>query len=194
MNMALQSRRRCLIGILAFFVMGVVGCANDDRGDLERYVGEVLARPGGQIEPLPPIKPYERYLYVSADANARDPFASFRAEKGPQRVAVSPEQDPRQKAYTDEILAHNREELENFELDSLRMVGTLKDDAVLWAIIRDTSGTVHRVQVGNYLGQNYGKIIEILDDHLELREVVKDSSGLWEERRATLTLNEAGTL
>ena len=74
------------------------------------------------------------------------------------------------------------------------MVGTLKDDAALWAIILDTTGTVHRVQVGNYLGQNYGKIIEILDDHLELREVVKDSSGLWEERRATLTLNEAGNL
>lgn len=172
----------------------LTGCGSDDRSDLERYVGEVLARPGGQIEPLPPIKPYERYLYAAADANARDPFASFRAEKDTQRVAVAPEQDPRQKAYTDEILAHNREELENFELDSLRMVGTLKDDAALWAIIRDTTGTVHRVQVGNYLGQNYGKIIEILDDHLELREVVKDSSGLWEERRATLTLNEAGNL
>jgi type IV pilus assembly protein PilP len=184
-------RRAATVAILA---LTMVGCANDDRSDLERYVGEVLARPGGQIEPLPPIKPYERYLYVSSEANARDPFASFRAEKNTQSVAIAPEQDPRQKAYTDEILAHNREELENFELDSLRMVGTLKDDAALWAIIRDTTGTVHRVQVGNYLGQNYGKIIEILDDHLELREVVKDSSGLWEERRATLTLNEAGNL
>jgi len=119
---------------------------------------------------------------------------AFGPKKNTQSVAIAPEQDPRQKAYTDEILAHNREELENFELDSLRMVGTLKDDAALWAIIRDTTGTVHRVQVGNYLGQNYGKIIEIFDDHLELREVVKDSSGLWEERRATLTLNEAGNL
>ena len=182
------------VGFATTLALVTTGCANDDRSDLERYVGEVLARPGGQIEPLPPIKPYERYLYVSAEASARDPFASFRAEKDTQRVAIAPEQDPRQKAYTDEILAHNREELENFELDSLRMVGTLKDEATLWAIIRDTSGTVHRMQVGNYLGQNYGKIIEILDDHLELREVVKDSNGLWEERRATLTLNEAGNL
>ena len=188
------TRHACRASAIALLTLIIAGCMNDDRSDLERYVAEVLARPGGQIEPLPPIKPYERYLYVSAEASARDPFASFRAKKDTQRVAVSPEQDPRQKAYTDEILAHNREELENFELDSLRMVGTLKDDAALWAIILDTTGTVHRVQVGNYLGQNYGKIIEILDDHLELREVVKDSSGLWEERRATLTLNEAGNL
>jgi type IV pilus assembly protein PilP len=194
MNEISMTRHARRVGGVLVLTLVIAGCVNDDRSDLERYVAEVLARPGGQIEPLPPIKPYERYLYVSAEASARDPFASFRAEKDTQRVAVAPEQDPRQKAYTDEILAHNREELENFELDGLRMVGTLKDDAALWAIILDTTGTVHRVQVGNYLGQNYGKIIEILDDHLELREVVKDSSGLWEERRAKLTLNEAGNL
>lgn len=186
-------RRMANVSALAACVL-LAACARDDRSDLERYVAEVLTRPGGQIEPLPPIKPYERYLYAAGTPGARDPFVSFRTERQAERVDVAPEQDPRQKAFTDEILAHNREELEGFELDSLRMVGTLSNQGALWAIIRDTSGTVHRVQVGNYLGRNYGKIIEILEDHLELREVVKNANGLWEERRATLALNEAGNL
>jgi type IV pilus assembly protein PilP len=56
--------------------------------------------------------------------------------------------------------------------------------------VRDPTGTVHRVQVGNYLGANYGKILNIQEDRIDLREIVKDSQGLWEERQATLALSE----
>ena len=165
------------------------GCVNRDKSDLENYVAEVLSRKGGQIEPLPPIKPYERYLYQSAQAGLRDPFTPFMEEEQKQEeVAAAP--DAEQQAYNDEILAHNREELKGFELDSLRMVGTLQDADELWGIVRDNSGTVHRVQVGNYLGRNFGKILDIQDDKIELREIVKDDDGRWEERDASLALSE----
>ncbi|MGH8597094.1 MAG: pilus assembly protein PilP, partial [Gammaproteobacteria bacterium] len=98
--------------------------------------------------------------------------------------------DAAQQQYTDEIAAHNSEELENFELDSLRMVGTLQDSAELWGIVQDNAGTVHRVQVGNYVGRNLGKILNIQEDRIDLREVVKDADGRWEERQATLALAE----
>lgn len=179
---------RTLVVLVASFT--VTGCVSRDKSDLETYVAEVLQRPGGQIEPLPPIRPYERYLYRAAETGRRDPFIGFQGAVTTAKVEVSREQDAEQQRYTDEILAHNREELENFELDSLRMIGTLQDVDQMWAIIRDTQGTVHRVQIGNYLGRNYGKIIEILEDRLELREVVRDTNGRWEERPASLALNE----
>ena len=165
------------------------GCVNRDKTDLENYVAEVLSRKGGQIEPLPPIKPYARYLYQSADKQLRDPFTPFQ-ELEAQKEEVAPATDALQQAFADEIMAHNREELEAFELDSLRMVGTLRDNDELWGIIRDNAGTVHRVQIGNYLGRNFGKILDIQEDRIDLREIVKDADGRWEERQASLALLE----
>lgn len=180
------------VGRIGFiFVIGIaVGCVNRDKSDLDNYVAEVLQRPGGQIEPLPPIRPYQRYLYQSADAKLRDPFQTFLNKAPDQEVALEHRNDAVQQRYADEISAHNREELEGFELDSLRMVGTLQNNDELWGIIQDNAGTVHRVQIGNYLGRNYGKILNIQEDRIELREVTKDPDGRWEERQASLALNE----
>lgn len=188
MNRAHNRPYRSTLLVLAISGM-LVGCVSKDMSDLESYVEEVLALPGGKIEPLPPIKPYERYLYQSAEKHLRDPFESFVTEEPKEEVAAAGN-DAEQQRYNDEILAHNREELENFELDSLRMVGTLENDEELWGIILDNGGTVHRIQVGNYLGRNYGKILNIQEDRIELREIVKDSEGRWEERQANLALTE----
>lgn len=157
--------------------------------DLQQYVASVLARKGGQVEALPAIKPYERYLYQSADKNARDPFQPALQQESKILPSTSGDTE-QQKKYNDEIMAHNSEELEAFELDSLRMVGTLQSDSELWAIVVDSTGTVHRVQIGNYMGRNFGKVLDILEDRIELREIVKDADGNWEERNASLALAE----
>ena len=182
-------RARIIPLMLASAGLALGGCVNRDKSDLEDYVAQVLSRKGGQIEPLPPIKPYERYLYQSADRQLRDPFTPFMQLEA-QREEIAPAADAAQQALTDEITAHNREELENFELDSLRMVGTLRDDSELWGIVRDSGGIVHRVQIGNYMGRNFGKILDIQEDRIELREIVKDGDGRWEERQASLALLE----
>ena len=173
------------IALAATLLLG--GCVNKDMSDLENYVQEVLARPGGRIEPLPPIKPYERYLYQAGSMELRDPFRSFLIREE-EKKPITPADDPEQRKYATEILTHNREDLEQFELDALRMVGILEDKKILWGIVQDTTGVVHRVQVGNYLGRNYGKILNIQEDRIDLREIVKDSEGRWEEREATLAL------
>ena len=69
-----------------------------------------------------------------------------------------------------------KEELEAYSLDTLRMVGTLTNAKGLWGLIKAKDGTIHRVQVGNHMGQNYGKIIRILEDKIELMEIVPDIS------------------
>ena len=89
-----------------------------------------------------------------------------------------------------EMLTHNAEELERSELDSLRMVGIMENNDELWGIIRDFAGAVHRIQIGNYMGTNFGKVLNIQEDRIDLREIVKNPQGRWEERQATVALSE----
>jgi len=178
---------RAIFGLSASLLLA--GCVSSDISDLSSYVDEVLARPGGHIKPLPEIKPYEAYAYQSASADTRDPFRLFY-----QKAVPTDDTEVVDSGLTEEmereIRSRNREELEQFELDSLRMVGTLEDTDENWGIIRDPDGTVHRVKVGNYVGVNIGKIINIFEDRIELREIIQDSRGRWEERQAAIALFE----
>lgn len=176
---------RAMLVVLAASLTGLGGCVSRNMGDLEVYIEDTLARPGGRIEPLPEIKPYQAYSYESGMANARSPFNLFYQQSESEVV----DDDAGLTAEMErELRYRNREELERFELDSLRMVGTLEDGSDNWAIIRDPGGVVHRVQVGNYMGTNVGKITDIFEDRIELREIVKDGEGRWQERAAAIAL------
>ncbi len=175
------------IALASMLLLG--GCVSRDISDLESWTQEVLTRPGGRIQPLPEIKPYEAYAYASGEANARDPFEPFYQKRQAEEV-VQQENVGLTKEMEAEIKNRNREELEQFELDSLRMVGTIENPDDNWAIISDPGNVVHRVRVGNYMGRNIGKIVNIFEDRVELREIVQDSTGRWEERQAAIVLVE----
>jgi type IV pilus assembly protein PilP len=172
---------------IIFLASFLAGCISNDISDLEARVSEIMSRPGGEIEPLPEIKPYDAYAYKSAEAGARDPFEPFYIEKQqPEEVVDSGLTEEMER----EIKNRNREELEGYELDSLEMVGTIDSEEENWGIIKSPEGTVHRVRVGNYMGRNIGKITNIFEDKIELREIIKNSQGRWEERVAAIALAE----
>ncbi len=184
----MRTGRGCLrLAMLSVIAMVAAGCVSRDISDLEQYTKEVIARPGGRIEPIPEIKPYEAYTYESGKVGARDPFQLFyvktEEELAAQDSGLTPEMEK-------EIRHRNREELELYELDSLRMVGTLEDTGAQWGIVRDPTGTVHRIRVGNYMGKNVGKILNIYEDKIELREIIRNPVGQWEERPASIALAE----
>ena len=180
------SRSEIYRTFLIVLALVLTGCVSSNKSDLENQVKDILARPGGRIEPIPEIKPYEAYAYQSGQEGARNPFQLF-YEKSEAEVADAKDSGLTE-AMEKEIKFRNREELESYELDSLRMVGTLEDQSNQWGIVRDPEGTVHRVRVGNYLGRNIGKILNIYEDRIELREIVKNSDGRYEERQAALAL------
>lgn len=159
----------------------LVGCGNQSMSDLHAYSEQVLARKSKKIEPLPEIKPYEVYTYQSS--RNRDPFEPLFQDVPEQAPLVS---NSKIKPDTN----RNREELEAFALDSLRMVGTLEQKDQTWGLVVNPDGTVYRAQVGNYVGKNHGKIISILEDRIELTEIVPDGLGGYEERDAALALTE----
>lgn len=173
---------RSLTVVLMFMLPGITACSSDDVSDLTKYIQEVKARPKGAIEPLPETKIVESFIFQPE--GLRDPFRPTEKsteDAGPDLAGVSgikPDTERR------------KEELEAYSLDTLRMVGTLKDLQGLWGLVRTKDGTIHSVRVGNYMGQNYGKIIRILEDKIELMEIVPDKPGTWREQQATLALVE----
>ena len=189
-----RSNNTCsLCGLLLVIAAALTGCVNRDISDLERYAVQVNARPPRTpVEPLPEVQIPETYVYQSGDATPpkRDPFESFIKAAAAASSKAAKVADPKTEALRKEIEGRNPEELEGFDLDALRMVGTLQDNNQLWAIIVDRTGTIHRVQVGNYLGRNFGKIQSISEDKIELREIVSTPDGGLEERPASIALAE----
>ena len=171
----------------------LAGCGGGSDADLRSYVAEVKTRPGGPIEDLPPIAPYVGYTYPCDGAvPCPDPFEPFFLE--PPDPCSNPNA-PECRPGTDVSgpspnFDRNREELESYPLDGLRMMGTLEKGDQFWAILRSPDSIIHRVQVGNYIGQNHGKIVEITEDKIALQEIIPNGRGGWEERDAELALAE----
>ena len=70
------------------------------------------------------------------------------------------------------------------------MVGTMKKDSHLYALLRTPENTLYRVKKGDHMGQNFGLVIAIQDSSIEIREIVQDGVGDWTETKATLALQE----
>jgi hypothetical protein len=103
-------RSTLIIALLTAACIAGTGCVSRDKTDLEDYVTSVLQRPGGRIDPLPPIKPYEAYLYQSGELGLRNPFRSFfDIERAKQKLEPN-ETDEGQKALLTEMLTHNAED------------------------------------------------------------------------------------
>jgi type IV pilus assembly protein PilP len=170
---------RWLAVILTATLLG--GCASRDMSDLQAYVEEVKARPPSGISPPPEPVEVETYLYVAGDR--RDPFTPDTAAEEQVQTVVSSGIMP--------DVNRRKEELEFFPLDSLRMVGTLEQSGQLWALVKTKEGTIHRVTVGNHMGRNYGKIVEISEDKIKLVELVQIGSG-YQEQEAEISLGEGG--
>lgn len=167
-----------LVGVL---VLGLVGCSGRaDHQDLKDYIAETKRRPKGQIEPLPSFRPYKAFTYSAM--TLRSPFDPPVEEKKRLVAASSSNVKP--------DLSREREYLESFNLSGLSMVGTLEKDGILWALVTDAEGGVHRVTVGNYMGKNHGKIVAATGSQLELVEIVSDGLKGWLERPRTIKLQE----
>ena len=166
--------------ILALGVMAA-GCTGNDLSDLQAYVQEVRGRGEAPIDPIPEIKQPEFYAYRSRAEELRDPFT-------PELPKEETAQSGGNGLKPDEL--RQKEELEVFPLDTLRMVGTVARDDSQWALVQNKEGIIFRVKPGNYMGQNHGRITAVFDDRIELVEIVPDRAGGYVEQTAQLSLGE----
>jgi type IV pilus assembly protein PilP len=169
--------------VAALAALGLLsGCAEDELADLKSHVAEVKARQKVSVEPLPEIKTVSPFLFNPAESH--DPFKPIEKSDEAETTAADNGIHP--------DLSRPKEQLEDYELDTLRMVGTVKMAGSLWALVRAADGTIHRVRVGNHMGRNFGRITRIGEGGIELVEIVPDAQGGWLERAAMMSLTEAG--
>ncbi len=158
----------------------VTACGGADFSDLDAFMAEKRARPGGIIAPIPTFKAYEAFGYSAT--TLRSPFERpIEVRDIAQLQAVSAIKPDENRA---------KEFLEQFTFDSLRMVGTIDRAENSWVLVRDPEGGVHRVTVGNYLGRHHGKITETTETYVAVIEIVSDGSeDGWVERPRTIKLS-----
>ena len=161
-------------------ILSLAACGTDEFDDLQKFVKESGADMRGNIEKPPEIKPYEPFNYRNPD-NLPDPFRPAKKVSPQAGHAASLTEGPAQ---------HDPEDLESYALESLKMVGFVHINGVANAIISSPDGKIHHVRIGNYMGQNFGKITSITESEIMLQEKVLDSSGAWSDRTSTLELQE----
>lgn len=155
------------------------GCGGEEFQDLRDFVKNAGADMRGKVEPPPDIKPYEPFTYEN-DAGIPDPFK-------PRK------QDARNANRSGQNLPNldrPKEELEDFPLESLKMVGYLFQKGVGHAVIRSAEGKIYRIKAGNYIGLNFGQVISVTETEIKIKEMVQDSVGDWSERESSLLLVE----
>ncbi len=155
-------------------IPALVTACSDPLADLRGEIERAKARPGGRIEPLPEVRPYVSVEYTMADE--RSPF--------------TPGTDPQSAGGLRPDSDRPREYLEQFPLDTLGMVGTLTLGGVQYGLVRTQDGLIHRVVVGNHLGQNDGRIESINQANIGVVEIVPDGLGGYVERQAGLALSD----
>lgn len=163
-------------GVVCAVLAGLVaaGCSGG-QSDLQKWIADTKKKPGGRIQALPEVKPYETYVYAAG--KLRSPFQPQGAG-GAGQASLRPSS------------RRNREFLEGFSLDTLRMVGTFKVGGSFYGLVQSKDGLVHKVQPGNYLGQNDGKVTEITGGKISLVEIIPDGLGGYIERPASLALSD----
>ncbi len=150
------------------------GCGAASHQDLREWMSEQGKGAKGRLDPLPTIRPYESFAYNAFDLP--DPFKPRKIEPNKSTSKLAPD------------LTRRREPLEAFPLESLAMVGTIEKGKALYALVKTPERDIYQVRQGNYLGQNYGVIVDISDSELKLKELVQDGAGDWAERSSALNL------
>jgi type IV pilus assembly protein PilP len=171
--MSHANNSKTLIAGCVVAALSLAGCG-DGLDDLRTQIEQAKLRPGGRITPLPEVVPYESYAYTMA--GERSPFMQSLAGE----TAGGPRPDSKRP----------REYLEQFPLDTLKMVGTLNLGGSDYGLVQTKDGLIHRVLPGNHLGQNDGRITSVNDARIAVVEIVPDGLGGYIERQAALALSD----
>jgi type IV pilus assembly protein PilP len=164
--------------LLSILLLGFVlaACDGGDGDDLDQYMRDATKDVKPRVKPLPEVKPYTALQY-NADASLIDPF---RARKAVNKTST-----------LQPNLTRPKEPMEAYPLESLKYVGMLSKLKLTYALLKTPDNSVQQVKVGNYIGQNFGRVTQITDNEVILSEIVQDElSGDWVERVSNLTLQE----
>jgi type IV pilus assembly protein PilP len=165
---------------LAALALALGGCSGENE-ELQQWMEQQRREVKPNVQPLSPPKKFDPEAYAAI--SGVDPFST-------QKLSVALKQEARQpSSLLASELNRRKEPLEAYPLDSMSMVGSVDRNRQRHALLR-VDNLLYQVKVGDYLGQNYGKITRIGETEIALREIVQDAAGEWIERMTTLQLQE----
>lgn len=171
---------------IALMVLPLLGCASSGEDELRAWIAQERAQTKPRITPLTEPSVFHPEAYTAE--SGMDPF-------NPLKLTQALRRDSSQLASNAALIApemaRRKEPLEAFPLDTMAMVGSLNKASQPTALLK-VDNLLYQVQVGAYLGQNYGRITKITETAIQLREIVQDATGDWIERPASLELQEGG--
>ena len=173
--------RTALTGISIALLL--TACGSSGEEELQAWMKEQRAQTKPKVEPIPEPKKFTPQAYTQEAST--DPFSNVKLTQALKRDAVQ----STNAALAAPELARRKEPLEAHPLDSMTMVGSMVKEGRPVALVR-VDNLVYQVRPGNYLGQNFGKIVKVGETEVVLREIVQDAAGEWIERAATLQLQE----
>jgi type IV pilus assembly protein PilP len=162
----------------------LAGCSGSEHDELQAWMEQQRTQTRPAVQPIPEPKKYQPQAYTQEAST--DPFSR---EKLAQALKRESTQSSASAALIAPELNRRKEPLEAYPLDAMSMVGSLMKDGQPIALLR-VDNLIYQVKVGNYLGQNYGRITKVSETEVVLRELVQDATGEWIERAATLQLQE----
>jgi type IV pilus assembly protein PilP len=167
------------------WIAGVLTACGSSSGDeLREWMAAQRAQAQPRVIPMAEPKQFKPESYTLT--NEADPFGKLKLTQALGKEAnlaasngalIAPE------------LKRRKEPLEEFPLDSMTLVGSMVRDKKPVALVK-VGPLLYQVRLGDYLGQNYGRVVKIVENEITLREIVQDAIGEWIERPASLLLQE----
>jgi type IV pilus assembly protein PilP len=177
--MAARRDLRALAALLG--VAGLLSACGAEQEELTSWMEQQKREVKPNVQPLVAPRKFDPAPY--AGAQSVDPFSN-------QKLSVALKQEARQpNSLLASEMNRRKEPLEAYPMDSMSMVGSVTKEGRPYALLR-VDNLLYQVKLGDYLGQNYGKITRITETEVALREVVQDAAGEWIERTSTLQLQE----
>ncbi|MES2099602.1 MAG: pilus assembly protein PilP [Pseudomonadota bacterium] len=177
--MVRQDRTRLVLALgVAAFALAACG---GEQGELTQWMEQQRREVKPNVEPISPPKKFTPQPYLAM--SGVEPFSN-------QKLTVALKQEAKQpNSLLSAELNRRKEPLEAYPLDSMSMVGSVTKGGRPYALLR-VDNLLYQVKQGDYLGQNYGKIMRISETDVSLREIVQDAAGEWIERNSALQLQE----
>ncbi len=173
---------RTLLLILTMFVL--VGCLPSGEDELRLWIADQRASTKPSVTPLTEPKKFVPEPY--SQGAALEPFNQVKLTQALRKDSA---QVASNAALIAPEMTRRKEPLEAFPLDAMAMVGSLNKTGIPVALLK-VDNLIYQVKVGSYLGQNYGKVVRITENSIQLREIAQDATGDWIERTVSLDLQE----
>ena len=180
----MRARQQNQALMMVFSWLFLAGCGSSDQEELQQWMNAERNATRPNISALQPPTKFTPQTY--GQEGLTEPFSN---QKLVQALKRDSSQATSNAALIAPELSRRKEPLEAMPLDAVAMVGSLTKAGRPVALVR-VDNLIYQVRVGNYLGQNYGRITAVTEASLVLREIVQDAAGEWTERPATLQLLE----